>query len=230
MKQILLIGWWGLALAALQGTATWTFHAALKNASVANVLVFLASVPLITALMSKVFLQDEIQKPTWIAIGVVGFGLLIVGGPGLTGGNWLGDLIALLNAVVIAGFFTIVRGRSTVNFIPASGLGCLFAAFVAVPFTIVPEMSSSQWLFLMLTAGLVLPVGLGLLTLGARYIPAPEAAMLLLLETVLGPLWVWLVISEQPDVTTILGGAIVVGSLFLHALWRMRQADTAEDI
>ena len=73
----------------------------------------------------------------------------------------------------------------------------------------------------------MLPVALALLTLGPRYIPAPEAAMLSLLETVLGPLWVWLVISEQPDESTIIGGAIVVGTLLVHSLWRMRPASAA---
>ena len=82
----------------------------------------------------------------------------------------------------------------------------------------------------MVGGGLVLPAAMGLLTLGARYIPAPEAAMLTLLETVLGPLWVWLVISEQPDTNTIVGGAIVVGTLLLHGLWRMRQGNPAHEI
>ena len=226
-KQILAIGGWGLVLAVLQGSFTWTFYGALMNTSVANVLVFFASMPLVSALMSKIFLHEQVQKATWIAIGVVGFGLLIVGGQGLAGGNWLGDLIALLNAVIIAAFFTVVRGRRTVNLIPASGLGCLLAALVASPFAVFPEMSSSQWVYLTLTAGFVLPVALALLTLGPRYIPAPEAAMLSLLETVLGPLWVWLVISEQPGANTIIGGAIVVGTLLLHAIWRMRQTNTA---
>ena len=226
-KQILAIGGWGLVLALLQGSFTWAFYGALKNTSVANVLIFFASMPLIAALMTKMFLQDEIQKPTWIAIGVVGFGLLIVGSRGLIVGNWLGDFLALMCAVIMAGFFTIVRGRSAVNLIPATGFGLLLAALVASPFAIFPEMSSSQWVYLIVGAGFVLPVALGLLTLGPRYIPAPEAAMLSLLETVLGPLWVWLVISEQPDANTIIGGAIVVGTLLLHALWRMRQANTA---
>ena len=200
------------------------------NTSVANVLVFFASMPLISALMSRIFLHEQVQKATWIAIGVVVLGLLIVGSRGLIVGNWLGDLLALMCAVIMAGFFTIVRGRHAVNLIPATGFGLLLAALVASPFAIYPEMSSSQWVYLIVGAGLVLPIALALLTLGPRYIPAPEAAMLSLLETVLGPLWVWLVISEQPDASTFVGGAIVVGTLFLHALWRMRQVNTAEDI
>jgi drug/metabolite transporter (DMT)-like permease len=183
--------------------------------------------PLIAALMSKVFLHEQIQKATWIAIGVVVLGLLVVGSRGLIVGNWLGDFLALMCAVIMAGFFTIVRGKRAVNLIPATGFGLLLAALVASPFAIYPEMSSSQWVYLIIGAGFILPVALGLLTLGPRYIPAHEAAMLSLLETVLGPLWVWLVISEQPDTNTIIGGAIVVGTLFLHALWRMRQANSA---
>ena len=226
-KQILAIGSWGLVLALLQGSFTWAFYGALKNTSVANVLIFFASMPLIAALMSKIFLHEQVQKATWTAIGVVVLGLLIVGSRGLIVGNWLGDFLALMCAVIMAGFFTIVRGRRTVNLIPATGFGLLLAALVASPFAVFPEMSSSQWVYLIVGAGFVVPIACALLTLGPRYIPAPEAAMLSLLETVLGPLWVWFVISEQPDENTIIGGAIVVGTLLVHALWRMRQASTA---
>ena len=182
---------------------------------------------MIAALMSKIFLHEQVQKATWTAIGVVVLGLLIVGSRGLIVGNWLGDFLALMCAVIMAGFFTIVRGRRAVNLIPATGFGLLLAALVASPFAVFPEMSSSQWVYLIVGAGFVVPIACALLTLGPRYIPAPEAAMLSLLETVLGPLWVWLVISEQPDANTIIGGAIVVGTLLLHALWRMRQASPA---
>jgi drug/metabolite transporter (DMT)-like permease len=215
-----------LVLAVLQGSFTWTFYGALKNTSVANVLIFFASMPLIAALMSKIFLHEQVKRATWIAIGVVVVGLLLVGSRGLIVGNWLGDFLALMCAVIMAGFFTIVRGRHAVNLIPATGFGLLLAALVASPFAIYPEMSSFQWMYLIIGSGFILPVALGLLTLGPRYIPAHEAAMLSLLETVLGPLWVWLVISEQPDANTIIGGAIVVGTLLLHALWRMRQVNS----
>ena len=130
-KQILAIGGWGLVLAVLQGSFTWTVYGALKNTSVANVLVFFASMPLISALMSKIFLHEQVQKATWTAIGVVVLGLLIVGSRGLTGGNWLGDFLALMSAVIMAGFFTVVRGRRAVNLIPATGFGLLLAALVA---------------------------------------------------------------------------------------------------
>ena len=224
--QILAIGGWGLILALLEGSSTWMFHAALKKTSVANVLLFFASTPLIAALMTKMFLKDEIHKSTWIAIVAVGTGLVIVVSRDLSIGSWTGDLFALLNAVIVAAFFTVIRWKQDINLIPAAGIGLLLAAIVASPFAVFPDMSSHQWLYLILGAGFVLPTAVVLLTVGPRYIPAPEAAMLTLLEIVLGPLWVWLVISEEPSANTLFGGIIVVTSLLAHSLWRMKQSNT----
>ena len=210
-------------LALLQGSFTWAFYGALKNTSVANVLIFFASMPLIAALMSKIFLHEQVQKATWTAIGVVVLGLLIVGSRGLIVGNWLGDFLALMCAVIMAGFFTVVRGKSAVNLIPATGFGLLLAALVASPFAVFPEMSSSQWVYLIVGAGFVLPVALGLLTLGPRYLPAPEAAMLTLLETVLGPLWVWFVIKEQPSMETIMGGVVIIFTIAIHSFLALKK-------
>ena len=60
---------------------------------------------------------------------------------------------------------------------------------------------------------IVLPLGFGLITLGPRYLPAPEVSLLLLLEAILGPFWVWLVVGENPGATVLVGGAIVIMTL-----------------
>ena len=85
----------------------------------------------------------------------------------------------------------------------------------------------NQWLILLIGAGVVLPVAPALFTLGPRYLPAPEVAMLTLLEAIIGPAWVWLVIGEEPGIRTLLGGSVVVAALFCHALWRFRQTRQA---
>jgi drug/metabolite transporter (DMT)-like permease len=148
---------------------------------------------------------------------------VVVASGGVTTGNWLGDLLALINAVVIAGVYTVVRRRRDLNMIPAAGLGLLLAAFVAYPFAQFPSLGLHQWLILVIGASVVLPVALALVTLGPRYLPVPEVAMLTLLETIIGPVWVWLVIGEEPGIRTLLGGSVVVTALFFHALWRFRK-------
>ena len=227
VRHILMIGVGGLVVVVLEGAASWTFYLALERTTVANVLVIFASTPLIAALLTRIFLDDVIERPTWFAIWSAGLGLVIVASGGVTTGNWLGDLMALINAVVIAGVYTVVRRRRDLNMIPAAGLGLLLAAVVAYPFAQFPVLGVHQWFILVIGAGVVLPVALALLTLGPRYLPAPEVAMLTLLETIIGPVWVWLVIGEEPGIRTLLGGSVVVAALFCHALWRFRQTRQA---
>jgi drug/metabolite transporter (DMT)-like permease len=123
--------------------------------------------------------------------------------------------------------YTVVRRRRDLNMIPAAGLGLLLAALVAYPFAQFPVLGVHQWLILLIGAGVVLPVALALLTLGPRYLPAPEVAMLTLLETIIGPVWVWWVIGEEPGIRTLLGGSVVVAALFCHSLWRFKQTRQA---
>ncbi len=202
LRNILMIGVGGLVVVVLEGAASWTFYLALERTTVANVLVIFASTPLIAALLTR---------------------LVVVASAGLATGNWLGDLMALINAVVIAGVYTVVRYSRNLNMIPAAGLGLLLAAVVACPFAQFPVLGFDQWFYLVIGASVVLPVALALLTLGPRYLPAPEVAMLTLLETIIGPVWVWIVIGEEPGIRTFLGGSVVVAALFFHALWRFRQ-------
>ena len=227
VRQMLMIGIWGLVVVVLEGAASWTFYLALERTTAANVLVIFASTPLIAALLTRIFLDDVIERPTWLAIWSAGLGLVVVASGGVTTGNWLGDLLALINAVVIAGVFTVVRRRRDLNMIPAAGLGLLLAALVAYPFAQFPDLGVHQWVILVIGAGVVLPVALALVTLGPRYLPAPEVAMLTLLETIIGPVWVWLVIGEEPGIRTLLGGSVVVAALFCHALWRFKQTRQA---
>ena len=227
VRHILMIGVWGLVVVVLEGVASWTFYLALERTTVANVLVIFASTPLIAALLTRIFLDDVIERPTWLAIWSAGLGLVVVASGGVITGNWLGDLLALINAVVIAGVYTVVRRRRDLNMIPAAGFGLLLAALVAYPFAQFPVLGVHQWLILLIGAGVVLPVALALLTLGPRYLPAPEVAMLTLLEVIIGPVWVWWVIGEEPGIRTLLGGSVVVAALFCHSLWRFKQTRQA---
>jgi len=110
------------------------------------------------------------------------------------------------------------------------GLGLLSAAVLALPFAALPAVVPLQWLWIALGGLVVVPFGLMLLTLGPRYLAAPEVAMLMLLETVVGPFWVWLVLAEEPGMRSLIGGAIIVATLGLHALLRLRTNGRARRI
>ena len=212
------IGRTGVAAAALLAVSSVFFVLALHNTSVANTLVIIAAAPLIAAILSRVFLGEAVPARTWAAILAALTGILILVSDGPRSGTLGGDLAALATAVGVAGAFTLVRRARTLNMVPAAALSGGFTAVamlpIATPLAIAP---GEVWLLLLLGL-VVLPVSFGLITLGPRYLPAPEVALIMLLETVLGPFWVWLVLEETPGSRALVGGAIVIGALILHSL------------
>jgi len=216
------LGRWGAVFAGLQGTASITFYLSFSFTSVANVLVIFACTPLIAAMFSKLLFGEGVTRSTKIAVACVAAGLVVVASGSLESGQWVGDALAMANTVILGLSFAIIRGRRQSNMIPATAVGLLLAALVAAAFAEFPPLRTIQWLWLILGGAVLLPVALALITVGPRYLPAPEAAMLGLLEAVLGPFWVWLVIGENPGWRSIAGGGIVITVLLVHALVRFR--------
>jgi drug/metabolite transporter (DMT)-like permease len=222
LSSVRAIGRWGVLVCLLQGTCSITFLAAFSYTSVANVLVIFACTPLIAALLSWLIFREKVSASTYWAIVGAASGLVIVASGSFGGIRWFGDSLALLNAVLLATVFTILRGHREINMIPASGIGLLIGALVSIPFAGFPPLDALQVTWLALAGVIILPLALTLLTLGPRYLPAPEVGMIMLLEAVLGPLWVWLVIQESPGIPTLIGGTVVLVVLFVHSLWRLR--------
>jgi drug/metabolite transporter (DMT)-like permease len=216
------LGRWGALVCVLQAACTIAFYAAFSYTSVANVLVIFACTPLIAAVLSKMIFDEGISNATRWAIVGAALGLIVVASGSLDGIQWFGDSLALLNAVMLALLYTILRGHREINMVPAAGIGLLLTAVVALMFAKFPVMDSVQWASLILAGLVMLPLALVLITLGPRYLPAPEVAMISLLEAVLGPLWVWWVIGENPGWRTIAGGSVVIVVLMIHSAVRLR--------
>ena len=144
---------------------------------------------------------------------------------GIQAGTTLGDLCAVVTALSLAAGFTIIRRMKTQNMIPATALGGLLVAAVTVPFAQplwgAGSLEGTQLWFTLLMGVVVLPISFGLITLGPRSVPAPEVALLMLTETVLGPFWVWWIIDEYPSKQTFIGGGVVLSAIALHAIWRL---------
>ena len=216
------IGAVGVVIAVVFSGSTLTFLAALEHTEVANVLVILASAPIFAALMSLVLLKEQVAPRTWVAIVVIFAGIGLIVGDGLDRGTAFGDAMAVATAILLAGKITLLRHQRHINMIPALALsGAVFAGFAAMAQApTLPSGEQSVWLLVM---GFAVVPAAALITLGPRYISAPEVSLLLLLETVLGPLWVWLVINETPTPLAIVGGAIVVTALIAHSAVGLRR-------
>lgn len=218
-------GRWGLVSSAFYAANITAFVYSINNTAVANTLVIIAAAPLLAAIFSRIFLREPVALETWIATLVVVGGISIVFWDGLGRGTWAGDLAALLTALCLAGNFTVLRHRKDINMVPATALGSLWAALVlgllgaAAPF----EMSVQDAMVIALLGFVIIPIAFGLITIGPRYITAPEVGLLMLLETILGPLWVWLALDELASDMALSGGALVVMTLAVYFTIRLRR-------
>ena len=211
-------------------TSTICFIVALSYTTVANVLVILAAAPFFAALTSRIFLGEAVRRYTWAAIALAlgGIALLAFGSLGEQSGGtrpnalW-GDLLALCGAIGLGSNFTILRHGRAVNMLPAMVLGGLLVGCIALLFAPAISLVQSQVVLLLLMGVVASAIPFALITTGLRTLPAPEAGLLILLETVLGPFWVWLVIGEAPARLALAGGAIVVATLVGHSLISLRQ-------
>ncbi len=216
------IGWPGVVVGVFFGSSTLSFVMSVRMTTAANTLVIIAAMPLFAALFSRIFLREIVPLVTWIAVtaGFAGIALVFKGSIG--GGSLLGDALALATASFMAGNFVIIRHHRKVSMIPAVVLGGIITTGAMLAFATPLDITSGDLLLLALMGSVVLPVPLALMTIAPKLIPAAEVSLIMLLETFLGPLWVWLVVREAPPMETFLGGGILVGTLIGHSLVRMR--------
>jgi len=200
------------------------FINSLKQTSAANALVILAATPVISSLLSWLFLREKIARRTWVAILSCFAGILFIFSGSLQQGLLMGDLLALGASAMWAANIVIIRSGKKVNMVPANVLGNLSVVIIVFALGAQPlQITATDASLLLLLGGLVLPVSFALITLGPRYLQAPEVSLILLAETVLGPAWVWLVQSEVPHPRTLIAGILIISTLATHTLLSLRQ-------
>jgi drug/metabolite transporter (DMT)-like permease len=213
------IGVAGIGFAAALAVASASFIVALNHTTVAHVLFIQAIAPVLAALLARALLGEAIGARSAVAMGVALAGVAImVGGPG--GGDLAGDGLALLMAVSFAVAIVISRHRRDVSMAPATCLAQVLLVVAFLPFADLGDLATDDVLALAALGAGQIGLGLVFLTIGARLIPAAQVALISLLEVVLGPLWVWLSIGEQPTAATLAGGAVVVAAVVIQARGR----------
>lgn len=219
-----------LLAASVNGIGNLLFVVALDLTHVANVLIALAVEPLFAALLGWLMLREKVGRATQLAM-LGGFaGIAIVVGDSLGETRFWGDAAAIACSLCFAFFFVALRRVGDTDMTAAVGFGGLFSALFALPLVwlggegtaALLSLDAMQWFWVLLMAVVVGPVAVGLISAGPRYLPAAEVSLLILLEAVLGPFWVWLVLGEEPTTAALVGGAVVLATLALHSLWGLR--------
>ena len=213
----------GRILSGLLVAATgFSFVMALYLTAAANALVIIAGSPLAAAVLGRIVLGEPVRTRTWFATVAVAAGVAVILAEDMRSGHLAGDLLALAATVLLASYLVSLRAHRTTRVLPIPIWGNVLVAALVLPLAqpLSPSGAGAFWLALLAFA--VLPVAIGLISTGPRYIPASEVCLLMLLETLLGPLWVWLGVGEVPARSTLAAGGVIVTALVVHSLLGLR--------
>ncbi len=213
----------GMLMVGAYSLGTISFIFAITHTSVANTLIILSTTPLFAAIIGRLLLHEKIQPRTMVAILLVCIGITVMAsGSAEQQSGLLGDLAAILGSFFLACGFSFVRRFPGVSAFSAISCSGLLTAVMILPLASPLAVSQADMGYLLIMGLYMLPVGTALMFLGPRYIPAPEVGLLLLLESILGPVWVWLALGEEPGFSTLLGGAIVISTLAINTIWALK--------
>jgi drug/metabolite transporter (DMT)-like permease len=222
--QVRAVGWTGVLSGALLASTFFFFMIAITRNPVANTLVLMSTGPFIVALAAWLLIGERVPRRTWIAIGVAIAGIVVMSARGL-GAEFHPSVFLALGVPIAAGLNVVLlrHARHRVDMVPAVMIAGIISIVLALPLAL--PLQATAWDLSMLAIMGVIQLGAGcvMMTIATRYLPASEIGLLGLLETTLGPVWVWLAFGERPSELTLIGGLVVVGAVLVNQLAALRE-------
>jgi len=201
-----------------------TFLISIQNTNVANTLVMVAMAPMLSAILGGFFLKEIPDKKTWIAIIITFFSAIYIFYDSIQLGNFFGDFMGLVTATGLAVNAVLVRSAKDRDLLPSAVIGKLCVAIFAFFFVDSFDLVGNDIIYIPLMCVLCVAIPFVLVTIAPRFIPAEEVNLFFLLETIIGPIWVWMIINEQPSIETMLGGVIIILTIAIHSFLKLKKS------
>ena len=199
-----------------------TFVVSIQNTNVANTLVMIATAPMLSAILGAIFLKEPPDKKTLISIIITFLSVIYIFFDSLKLGNFYGDILGFITAIGLAVGAVTIRSAKSKNLVPAAVVGKLLVATFALLFVENFALINQDLIIVPLMCILCVAIPFVLVTIAPRFIPAAEVNLFFLLETIIGPIWVWLIIKEQPSVETLFGGVVIIITIAIHSFLKLR--------
>jgi len=216
-------GFHGIIYIATFSITNITFVVSIQNTNVANTLVMIATAPMLSAILGAIFLKEPPDRKTFISIIITFIAIVYIFFDSLKLGNFYGDILGFVTALGLAVGAITIRSAKTKNLVPAAVIGKLFVASFALFFIESFTLIDKDLFIVPLMCILCVAIPFVLVTIAPRFIPAAEVNLFFLLETIIGPIWVWVIINEQPSVETLQGGAIIITTIAIHSFLKLRK-------
>ncbi|MDC0454579.1 DMT family transporter [Candidatus Pelagibacter sp.] len=223
-KMLFNSGYHGLIFITTFSITNITFVVSIQNTNVANTLVMIALAPMLSAILGGIFLKEIPDRKTWIAIGVTFLAAVYIFFDSIQLGNIYGDILGFITALGLAINAVTIRSAKKKNLLPAAVVGKLFVAIFAMFFIETYTLIERDLIIVPLMSIMCVAIPFVLVTIAPRFIPAEEVNLFFLLETIIGPFWVWMVIKEQPSLETIQGGSVIILTIAIHSYLKLKKS------
>ena len=216
INAFLKVGTVGIFYAISFSICNITFIVSIQNTNVANTLIMIALAPMLSAILGAVFLKEMPSKGTWIAIFITFLAALFIFYDSLQVGNLFGNIMGFVTAAGLAVNAVLIRYAKDRDLLPSAVMGKLGVAVFAFFFVENFNLNGTDQIYIPVMCIICVALPFVLVTIAPRFIPAEEVNLFFLLETIIGPIWVWLVVKEQPTLETIIGGAVIIITCLLY--------------
>ena len=223
-KMLFTSGHHGLIYIITFSITNITFVVSIQNTNVANTLVMIAMAPMLSAVLGAIFLKEMPESKTWVAIVITFFAAVYIFYDSLQLGNIYGDILGLITALGLAVGAVTIRSAKKKNLVPAAVVGKMFVALFALFFIETYALVGKDLIIVPLMCIMCVAIPFVLVTIAPRFIPAAEVNLFFLLETIIGPVWVWMVIKEQPSIETIQGGLVIILTIAIHSFLKLKKS------
>ena len=212
-----------IVCAILMGTSNIFFITAIKTTTVANVVIIFGTAALFSALFAYIFFKEKITINIIIASFFMFVGLFIIFNDELEIGSLTGNIYALLCTALFAMSFVLLSRYKQMDRVLLTALSGLVLSIIA--FFFCEDLAIDlKTLAVVMTMGLLIsPISRVLLGTGAKYISASEVSLLMIIETIMAPVWVWIFLDEVPSSYTFIGGSIIVATLVVNSLYTLKK-------
>ena len=223
-KALVGIGYPGIFYVISFSICNITFIISIQNTNVANTLVMIAMAPMLSAILGSIFLKEVPDQKTWIAIIITLISVTYIFYDSIEMGNFYGDLFGIITAFGLACNAVIARYAKNRDLVPSAVIGKLCVAIFAFLFVDSFSLVGTDLIIVPLMCVMCVAIPFVLVTIAPRFIPAEEVNLFFLLETIIGPFWVWMVIKEQPSIETIQGGVVIILTIAIHSFLKLKRS------
>ena len=224
LKALLGMGYPGIFYIISFSICNITFLISIQNTNVANTLVMIAMAPMLSAILGSIFLKEVPDQKTWIAIIITLISVTYIFYDSIEMGNFYGDLFGIITAFGLACNAVIARFAKDRDLVPSAVIGKLCVAIFAFLFVDSFSLVGKDLIIVPLMCVMCVAIPFVLVTIAPRFIPAEEVNLFFLLETIIGPFWVWMVIKEQPSIETIQGGLVIILTIAIHSYLKLKKS------